>query len=85
MQDGRRVFPSVPYGYLRSPEDKQKLIIDEEPAAVSYILEKQEYMGHTVLGKTISVSYKTKKRRKAGPDELMGCPADTGRNGGAPP
>ena len=128
MQDGKRVSPSVPYGYLRSPEDKQKLIIDEEPAAVvrriyqmviegkgvtaiadiltaekllipsayenihcpennhskgftnpylwsatavSYILEKQEYMGHTVLGKTISVSYKTKKRRKAEPDELM--------------
>ena len=128
MQDGKRVSPSVPYGYLRSPEDKQKLIIDEEPAAVvrriyqmviegkgvtaiadiltaekvlipsayakihcpennhskgftnpylwsatavSYILEKQEYMGHTVLGKTISISYKTKKRRKAEPDELM--------------
>lgn len=128
MQDGKRVSPSVPYGYLRSPGDKQKLIIDEEPAAVvrriyqmviegkgvtaiadiltaekvlipsayakthcpendhsrgftnpylwsatavSYILEKQEYMGHTVLGKTISVSYKTKKRRKAEPDELM--------------
>ena len=128
MQDGKRVSPSVPYGYLRSPEDKQKLIIDEEPAAIvrriyqmviegkgvtaiadnltaekvlipsayakihcpennhskgfinpylwsptviSYILEKQEYMGHTVLGKTISVSYKTKKRRKAEPDELM--------------
>lgn len=128
MQDGKRVSPSVPYGYLRSPEDKQKLIIDEEPAAVvrriyqmviegkgvtaiadiltaekvlipsayakihcpendhskgftspyiwsataiAYILEKQEYMGHTVLGKTISVSYKTKKRRKAEPDELM--------------
>lgn len=34
MQDGKRVSPSVPYGYLRSPEDKQKLIIDEEPAAV---------------------------------------------------
>ena len=128
MQDGKRVSPSVPYGYLRSPEDKQKLIIDEEPAAVvrriyqmviegkgvtaiadiltaekvlipsayakihcpendhskgftnpylwsatavSYILEKQEYMGHTVLGKTVSVSYKTKKRRKAESDELM--------------
>lgn len=28
-------------------------------------------MGHTVLGKTISVSYKSKKRRKAEPDELM--------------
>ena len=39
--------------------------------AVGYILEKQEYMGHTVLGKTISENYKTKKRRKANPDELM--------------
>lgn len=128
MQDGKRVSPSVPYGYLRSLEDKQKLIIDEEPAevvrriyrmviegkgttaiadtltaekvlipsayarlhcpendhssgytnpylwsptVVGYILEKQEYMGHTVLGKTISLSYKTKKRRKAEKDELM--------------
>lgn len=128
MQEGKRVSPSVPYGYLRDPEDKQKLIIDEEPAsvvrriyqmviegkgvtaiantltaekvlipsayarihcpendhskgfaspylwsatAVACILQKQEYMGHTVLGKTISVSYKTKKRRKANPDELM--------------
>ena len=34
MQNGLRVSPSVPYGYLRSPEDKQKLIIDEEPAKV---------------------------------------------------
>lgn len=128
MQDGKRISPSVPYGYLRNPEDKQKLVIDEEPAAVvrrifrmviegkgvtaiantlaaekvlipsayakahcpendhsrgftdpclwsptavACILEKQEYMGHTVLGKTVSLSYKTKKRRKASPDELM--------------
>ena len=39
--------------------------------AVGYILEKQEYMGHTVLGKTICENYKTKKRRKAKPEELM--------------
>jgi DNA invertase Pin-like site-specific DNA recombinase len=128
MQEGKRVSPSVPYGYLRDPNDKQKLMIDEEPAAVvrrifqmvidgkgprqiadilyaekilipsayaakyhpenqhyknfhdpyrwsgttvAHILEKQEYMGHTVLGKTISESYKTKKRRKAAPEELM--------------
>lgn len=32
---------------------------------------KPEYMGHTVLGKTITENYKTKKRRKAGPEELM--------------
>lgn len=128
MQEGKRVSPSIPYGYLRDPEDKQKLIIDPEPAAVvrrifqmiidgkgvceiartlsaekilipsayakkyhpennhskgyhdpclwsataiSYILEKQEYMGHTILGKTTSDSYKSKKRRKTAPDELM--------------
>ena len=28
-------------------------------------------MGHTVLGKTICENYKTKKRRKAKPEELM--------------
>ena len=128
MQEGKRVSPSVPYGYLRDPKDKQHLIIDPEPAevvrrifrlviegvgvsaiartltkeqvlipsayaaehcpendhskgytnpytwsttAVCYILEKQEYMGHTVLGKTVLDSFKTKKRRKARPEELM--------------
>ena len=128
MQDGKRVSPSVPYGYRRDPQDKQHLIVDEEAAAVvrrifqmvidgygvkgiadaltadkvlipsayaklhnpendhskgfhdpclwsstavGYILEKQEYMGHTVLGKTICENYKTKKRRKAKPEELM--------------
>lgn len=128
MEKGLRCSGSVPYGYRRDPEDKQHLIVDEEPAAVvrrifqmvidgygvmsiadaltadkvmipsayakcnypennhskgfhdpyrwsstavSYILEKREYMGHTVLGKTISQNYKTKKRRKAEPEELM--------------
>ncbi len=128
MKEGKRVSPSVPYGYRRDPEDKQHLIVDPEAAkvvqrifrmtiegkglnpiadtltadrvlipsayaklhnpendhskgfhdpyrwsntAVNYILEKQEYMGHTVLGKTICENYKTKKRRKATPDELM--------------
>lgn len=128
MESGKRVSPSIPYGYLRDPNDKQRLIIDPEPAAVvrriyrmvidgkgvqsiadtltaekipipsayaaehcpennhahdikdpfqwsptavGYILAKQEYMGHTVLGKTIGLDYKTKKRRKAKPNELM--------------
>ena len=128
MQEGKRVSPSVPYGYLRDPDDKQHLIVDGEAAevvrriyrmtvegygrrdiaraltadrilipsayaaehcpennhshgyanpyewsctAISYILEKQEYMGHTVLGKTVMDNFKTKKRRKAKPEELM--------------
>jgi len=128
MSEGKRVSPSVPYGYLRDPNDKQKLIIDPQPAevvrriynlvmdgkgvkiiadilsednilipaayaeihcpenrhhkkyadpkrwsatTVTHILEKREYMGDTVLGKTISENFKTKKRRKATPEELM--------------
>ena len=128
MQDGKRVSPSVPYGYFRDPNNKQQLIVDEEsanivkrifqmiidgmgvneiartltkerilipsayyakvypenchsrsyqdpycwsPTAVSYILEKKEYMGHTVLGKTVSISYKTKKRKAVPPEEQM--------------
>jgi DNA invertase Pin-like site-specific DNA recombinase len=39
--------------------------------AVGYILDKQEYMGHTVLGKTVRDNFKSKKRRKARPEELM--------------
>jgi hypothetical protein len=34
------------------------------PATVGYILEKREYMGHTVLGKTIGLDYKTKKEER---------------------
>lgn len=34
MQEGKRVSPSVPYGYRRDPQDKQHLIVDEEAAAV---------------------------------------------------
>ena len=128
MQDGKRCSGAIPYGYMRDPEDKNHLLIDEEAAkvvrriyqmvidgmgsqaianqltadnvlipsayleqsehgesrnhsyhdpcrwnctAVSYILDKQEYMGHTVLGKTICENFKTKKRRKARPDELI--------------
>ena len=131
MEEGKRVSPSVPYGYYRNPKNKQELLVDKEsakvvkriyrlviegygvtqiadiltkdkvlipsayaeihypennhsskkrgiedpyfwtPTTVSYILEKQEYMGHTVLGKTICLDYKTKKRRKAKEDELI--------------
>ena len=38
---------------------------------VMYILNHQEYLGHTVLGKTICENFKTKKRRKATEDELL--------------
>jgi predicted RNA-binding Zn-ribbon protein involved in translation (DUF1610 family) len=38
---------------------------------VRHILDSQEYMGNTVLGKTICDNFKTKKRRNAASDELM--------------
>lgn len=38
---------------------------------VGYILDRQEYLGHTVLGKSICEKFKTKQRRAATADELM--------------
>ena len=43
-------------------------------ASVAYILNRQEYLGHTVLGKTVSENFKTKKRKKARPAELLVFP-----------
>jgi site-specific DNA recombinase len=34
---------------------------------VGYILDRQEYLGHTVLGKSICENFKTKQRRAATP------------------
>lgn len=34
MEKGLRCSGSIPYGYLRDPQDKQHLIVDEEPAAI---------------------------------------------------
>ena len=128
MKNGMRCSGSIPYGYKRTKEDKQLLLVDE-PAAevvrkifrlacqgigvtaiaemlsaekilipsahaaryfpencrhsevadpyrwsattVGYILDRQEYLGHTVLGKSICENFKTKQRRAATADELM--------------
>ena len=43
-------------------------------STVISIIERQEYLGHTVLGKTITENFKTKKRRKATPEELLFFP-----------
>ena len=34
MKEGKRVSPSIPYGYLHDPNDKQKLIVDEVAAKI---------------------------------------------------
>ena len=143
MKDGMRCSGSIPYGYKRTKEDKQQLLVDE-PAAevvrkifrlacqgigvtaiaemlsaekilipsayaaryfpencrhsevadpyrwsattVGYILDRQEYLGHTVLGKSICENFKTKQRRAATADELMifPDPCQQKRHGGLP-
>ena len=67
----------IPSAYTAetSPENcKHKEVADPyrwSATVVGYILDRQEYLGHTVLGKTVSVNFKTKQRRAATPDELM--------------
>ena len=43
-------------------------------SAIAYILDRKEYLGHTVLGKTVRDSFKSKRRRKASEDELLFFP-----------
>ena len=131
MQSGLRCSGSIPYGYMRKPDDKQTLHVDPEAAAVvrrifhmaaegfpvrqiadtlhrekvlipnayaekyhpescrghayhdaclwtgttvSAILDHEEYLGHTVLCKSVCINFKTKKRRKATPEERLFFP-----------
>ncbi len=39
--------------------------------AIAYILDRKEYLGHTVLGNTVRDNFKSKKRRKATEDEML--------------
>ena len=39
--------------------------------SIRYILERKEYLGHSVFGKTVTENFKTKKRRKATDEELL--------------
>lgn len=63
------------YAALNQPKNcRQKNVADPyrwSATTVGYILDWQEYLGHTVLGKSICENFKTKQRRAATPDELM--------------
>jgi len=41
------------------------------PGTIRTILERQEYLGHTVLCKTVRENFKTKKHRRAKPEEML--------------
>ena len=68
------LIPSA-YAALNQPKNcRHKNVADPyrwSATTVGYILDRQEYLGHTVLGKSICENFKTKQRRAATPDELM--------------
>ena len=74
LTEEKVLIPSA-YAAKYSPENcRRKAPIDPcrwSATTVGYILDRQEYLGHTVLGKSICENFKTKQRRAAAPDELM--------------
>ena len=74
LTEEKVLIPSA-YTAKYSPENcRHKTIIDPyrwNATTVGYILDRQEYLGHTVLGKSICENFKTKQRRAATPEELM--------------
>lgn len=68
------MIPSA-YAALHHPKNcRHKDVKDPyrwNATTVGYILDRQEYLGHTVLGKSVCENFKTKQRRAATPDELM--------------
>lgn len=74
------LIPSA-YAAINQPKNcRHKEIADPyrwNATTIGYILDRQEYLGHTVLGKSICENFKTKQRRAATPEELMIFPDTT--------
>jgi hypothetical protein len=74
LSEEKVLIPSA-YAALNQPKNcRHKEIADPyrwNATTIGYILDRQEYLGHTVLGKSICENFKTKQRRAATPDELM--------------
>ena len=70
-----QVLIPAAYAALHNPKNcRHKNVTDPyrwNATTVGYILDRQEYLGHTVLGKSICENFKTKQRRAATPYELM--------------
>ena len=75
MLTEEKVLIRSAYAALNQPKNcRQKNVADPyrwSATTVGHILDRQEYLGHTVLGKSICENFKTKQRRAAMPDELM--------------
>lgn len=75
MLTAEKVLIPSAYAALNQPKNcRHKNVADPcrwSVTTVGYILDRQEYLGHTVLGKSICENFKTKQRRAATPDELL--------------
>ena len=74
LTEEKVLIPSA-YTAKYSPENcRHRTVIDPyrwNANTIGHILDRQEYLGHTVLGKSICENFKTKQRRAATPEELM--------------
>lgn len=67
----------IPSAYARQshPEDCQRTNYHDpytwNSTTVGYILDRREYLGHTILGKTVRDNFKTKRKRFVNEDELL--------------
>ena len=74
LSEDKILIPSA-YARQNHPEDCQCTNYHDpytwNATTVGYILNRREYLGHTVLGKTTRDNFKTKRKRIANEDELL--------------
>ena len=74
LSEDKILIPSA-YARQNHPEDCQCTNYHDpytwNATTVGYILDRREYLGHTVLGKTTRDNFKTKRKRIANEDELL--------------
>lgn len=74
LSEDKILIPSA-YARQNHPEDCQCTNYHDpytwNATTVGYILNRHEYLGHTVLGKTTRDNFKTKRKRIANEDELL--------------
>lgn len=74
MSADKVLIPSA-YAKQNHPEDCQCTNYHDcytwNATTVGYILDRREYLGHTILGKTTRDSFKTKRKRIVKEDELL--------------
>jgi len=74
LKEEKTLIPSA-YTAKYHPEQNNNRVFEDpyrwRPNTVADILDRREYLGHTVLRKTVSVSFKTEKRRSVDKDDML--------------